>query len=73
MLYIQYYWAQWHSFQYSIELTDIPLDELLVFFQKLKLNANDKEIAKEMQDNEPKKASKKLGKLLKYQDLNYIG
>ncbi len=30
------------------ELTDIPLDELLVFFQKLKLNANDKEIAKRL-------------------------
>lgn len=32
-----------------------------------------KAVDEEMQDNEPKKASKKLGKLAKYQDLNYIG
>ena len=52
----------------------IVLDKLFSF--KLNFKDLDEEIiaiAEEMQDDEPKKASKKLGKLIKYQDLNYIG
>ncbi|MCA9478447.1 MAG: PAC2 family protein, partial [Nanoarchaeota archaeon] len=52
----------------------LVLDKLFSF--KLDFSDLDEEIAavqEEMQDKEPKKASKKLGKLIKYQDMSYIG